>query len=161
MPNEQFTHKHWMQEAISLGRFGMRQDNGGPFGAVVVCEQTIVGRGNNQVTPLLDTTAHGEMMAIREACRALGRFDLRGCELYATCEPCPMCLAAIYWARLDRVFYACTRRDAAAIGFDDEFIYEQMPLEIARRSLPMEQISRECSLELFQEWSAKPDKVRY
>ena len=161
MPNEQFTPEHWMREALSLGRAGMEQNNGGPFGAVVVCGQKIVGRGSNQVTPLLDPTAHAEVMAIREACRVLSRFDLRGCELYTTCEPCPMCLAAIYWARLDRIFYACTRRDAAAIGFDDEFIYEQMPLEVARRSLPMEQISRESSLELFREWLAKPDKVRY
>ncbi|HEY1582008.1 MAG TPA: nucleoside deaminase, partial [Chthoniobacterales bacterium] len=106
----------WMGEAISLGRQGMAQD-GGPFGAVVVCAGTIVGRGHNQVTPLLDPTAHAEVMAIREACRSLGRFELRGCEIYTSCEPCPMCLAAIYWARLDRVFYACTRRDAAGIGF--------------------------------------------
>ena len=96
----------------------------------------IVGRGHNQVTTLLDPTAHAEVMAIREACQSLGRFDLKGCELYTSCEPCPMCLAAIYWARLDRVFYACTRHDAAEIGFDDDFIYEQLPLEIAARSLP-------------------------
>ena len=161
MPNERSAHEHWMREAVSLGRSGMRQKNGGPFGAVVVCDGKIIGRGNNQVTPLLDPTAHAEVMAIREACRALGRFDLRGCELYSSCEPCPMCLGAIYWARLDRVFYACTRADAATIGFDDELIYEQVPLAIASRSLPMQQISRACALELFQEWTAKPDKVRY
>jgi guanine deaminase len=150
-----------MEEAISLGREGMMQSGGGPFGAVVLCDGQIVGRGHNQVATLLDPTAHAEVMAIREACRALGRFDLRGCELYTSCEPCPMCLAAIYWARLDRVFYACTRHDAAVAGFDDDFIYEQVPLEIATRSLPMQQISRECALELFQEWSAKPDKILY
>ena len=105
-----------MREAISLGQAGMRQNGGGPFGAVVICNQEIVGRGNNQVTSLLDPTAHAEVMAIRDACRALSRFELRGCELYTTCEPCPMCLAAIYWARLDRVYYACTRRDAAEHG---------------------------------------------
>src|SRR5436190_603055 len=119
------------------------------------------GAGNNRVTSLLDPTAHAEVMAIRDACRALGRFELRGCELYTTCEPCPMCLAAIYWARLDRVYYACTRRDAAEYGFDDDFIYEQLPLEIAARSLPMEQIEREHSLALFREWAAKPDRIPY
>jgi guanine deaminase len=150
-----------MEEAISLGREGMMQSGGGPFGAVVLCDGQIVGRGHNQVATLLDPTAHAEVMAIREACRALGRFDLRGCELYTSCEPCPMCLAAIYWARLDRVFYACTRHDAAVAGFDDDFIYEQLPLEIAARSLPMEQLSRERALDLFREWSAKPDKTSY
>src|SRR5205814_7388160 len=99
----------WMGEAISLGREGMHEKGGGPFGAVVVCAGKIVGRGHNQVTTLLDPTAHAEVMAIRAGCRSLGRFDLRGCELYTSCEPCPMCLAAIYWARLDRVYYACTR----------------------------------------------------
>jgi tRNA(Arg) A34 adenosine deaminase TadA len=150
-----------MGEAISLGREGMHEKGGGPFGAVVVCAGQVVGRGHNQVTTLLDPTAHAEIMAIRQACCSLGRFDLNGCELYTSCEPCPMCLAAIYWARLDRVFYACTRHDAAEIGFDDHFIYEQLPLEIAARSLPMEQIEREDSLELFREWIEKPDKIRY
>ncbi len=151
----------WMKEAVSLGRTGMLQDGGGPFGAVVVCAGQIAGRGHNRVTQLLDPTAHAEVMAIRDACRSLGRFDLRGCELYTSCEPCPMCLAAIYWARLDQVYYACTRHDAAEIGFDDNFIYEQLPLEIAARTLPLRQIAREESLALFREWSAKPDKVEY
>jgi tRNA(Arg) A34 adenosine deaminase TadA len=151
----------WMREAISLGRKGMTEDGGGPFGAVVVRAGRIVGRGHNQVATLLDPTAHAEVMAIRQACRSLGQFVLHGCELYTSCEPCPMCLAAIYWARLDRVFYACTRRDAAEIGFDDDFIYEQLPLEIAARSLPMEQIERKHSLALFREWVAKKDKIRY
>jgi guanine deaminase len=150
----------WMDEAVSLGRIGLAK-NGGPFGAVVISAGKIIGRGFNQVTPLLDPTAHAEVLAIREACQSLGRFDLRGCTLYTSCEPCPMCLAAIYWARLDKVYYACTRHDAAAIGFDDNFIYEQLPLEIADRSLPMEQISQVKSLELFREWAAKPDKVIY
>ena len=139
----------------------MMESGGGPFGAVVVCRGEIVGRGHNQVTTTLDPTAHAEVMAIRTACRALGRFELRSCELYTSCEPCPMCLAAIYWARLDRIYYACTRHDAAEIGFDDDFIYEQLPLEIAARTLPMRQIAREESLALFREWSAKPDKVEY
>lgn len=149
-----------MRAAVSIGRDGLRE-NGGPFGAIVVHQSNIVGRGHNQVTKQLDPTAHAEIVAIRAACQTLGRFDLRGCELYTSCEPCPMCLAAIYWARLDRVFYACTRHDAAEIGFDDNFIYEQLPLEIAARSLPMEQIDRERSLSLFREWMAKPDKVPY
>jgi len=145
---------------VSLGRDGMKQ-NGGPFGSIVVCGGEIVGRGYNQVTSHFDPTAHAEVVAIREACRSLGRFELRGCELYTSCEPCPMCLAATYWARLDRVFYACTRHDAAEIGFDDQFIYEELPLEIAARSLPMSQIEREYSLELFREWVRKPNKVSY
>jgi len=153
--------KCWMREAVSLGREGMEQNDGGPFGAVVVWEGAVVGRGHNQVAALLDPTAHAEMLAIRAACQSLGRFDLRGCELYASCEPCPMCLAAIYWARLDKVYYACTRQDAAEVGFDDDFIYQQLPLEIDDRSLPMEQIEREYSLDLFRDWTAKPDKTPY
>ncbi len=154
-------HERWMREAVSLGREGMEHNGGGPFGAVVVCGNEIVGRGHNQVTSKLDPTAHAEVVAIRAACQSLGRFDLRGCELYTSCEPCPMCLAAIYWARLDRIYYACTRHDAAEIGFDDAFIYEQLPLEIAARSLPMEQIARAESLALFRSWAVKPDKTPY
>jgi tRNA(Arg) A34 adenosine deaminase TadA len=150
-----------MREAIELGRAGMQRDGGGPFGAIVVSDEKIIGRGNNQVTQQLDPTAHAEIIAIREACRALSRFDLRSCVLYASCEPCPMCLAAIYWARLDRVFYACTRHDAASAGFDDDFIYEQLPLEITARSLPMHQLLRDSALALFGEWVAKPDKITY
>ncbi len=150
-----------MREAVDLARSGMQEKGGGPFGALVVCDDRVVGRGNNRVTEQLDPTAHAEIVAIREACRALGRFDLRGCVLYTSCEPCPMCLAAIYWARLDQVFYASTRHDAAEAGFDDEFIYEQLPLEIAARSLPMNQLLREQALELFREWAAKPDKIPY
>jgi guanine deaminase len=153
--------EHWMREAVDLARSGMQEKGGGPFGALVVCDDRVAGRGNNRVTEQLDPTAHAEIVAIREACRALGRFDLRGCVLYTSCEPCPMCLAAIYWARLDQVFYASTRHDAAEAGFDDEFIYEQLPLEIAARSLPMNQLLREQALELFREWAAKPDKIPY
>ena len=151
----------WMGEAISLGRSGMQKNDGGPFGAVVVCEGKIVGRGCNRVTSTCDPTAHAEVLAIRQACQSLGRFELGGCELYASCEPCPMCLAAIYWARLEKIYYAGTREDAAQIGFDDAFIYEQLPLEIPARALPMEQIARAETLALFREWSAKPDKIPY
>src|SRR6184192_296520 len=108
-------HAQCMNEAIALARAGMREHGGGPFGAVVVADNKIVGRGWNQVTHLLDPTAHAEITAIRDACRALQRFELRGCVLYTSCEPCPMCLAAIYWARLDKIYYACTRSDAAGI----------------------------------------------
>src|SRR5712671_3769576 len=151
----------FMREAIRLSLANMKAGCGGPFGAVVVRKGRIVGRGWNQVTSTNDPTAHAEVSAIRDACRRLKTFQLDDCELYTSCEPCPMCLAAIYWARLDRVFYACTRHDAAEIGFDDDFIYEQLPLEIAARSLPMEQIEREHSLALFREWTAKPDKIPY
>ena len=150
-----------MRDAVELARTGMQQKGGGPFGALVVCDGRVISRGNNRVTELLDPTAHAEIVAIREACRALDRFDLRGCALYTSCEPCPMCLAAIYWARIDKVFYASTRHDAAQAGFDDQFIYEQLPLEIAARSLPMNQLLREHALELFREWAAKPDKIPY
>jgi tRNA(Arg) A34 adenosine deaminase TadA len=150
-----------MDEAISLASASVHEHNGGPFGAVVVHQDKIVGRGWNQVTRSFDPTAHAEVVAIREACCALQRFDLRGCEIYTSCEPCPMCLAAIYWARLDRVFYACTRTDACAIGFDDDFIYKEIPLEIAARAVPMIQVSRDHARSVFEHWEAKPDKIPY
>lgn len=149
-----------MTEAVALARSGMN-GGGGPFGAVVVTNGEIVGRGWNQVTTTLDPTAHAEVVAIRDACRALQRFDLRGCELYTSCEPCPMCLAAIYWSRLDRVYYGCSRVDAAHAGFDDQLIYDQIGLEIAKRSLPMTQVGDEVAEALFREWMAKEDKVPY
>ncbi|MDQ6809753.1 MAG: nucleoside deaminase [Verrucomicrobiota bacterium] len=139
----------------------MSAEAGGPFGAVVVCDGRIVGRGQNQVTRSLDPTAHAEITAIRNACQKLARFELRGCDIYTSCEPCPMCLSAIYWARLDRIFYACTRSDAASIGFDDEFIYGQIPLELAARSIPMTRVARENALGVFQEWASKPDRISY
>src|SRR5256886_11623558 len=151
----------WMNEAIGLARAGMREHGGGPFGAVVVCDGKVIGRGWNQVTSLLDPTAHAEVTAIRDACRNLKRFELRGCVLYTSCEPCPMCLSAIYWARLDKIYYACTRRDAAGVGSDDDSIYQQIPLEIAARSLPMVRLPSEAAQELFREWAAKPDKIPY
>jgi len=154
-------HARWMNEAVALARAGMRIHGGGPFGAVVVMNGQAVGRGCNQVTPTLDPTAHAEITAIRDACRALQRFDLRGCILYTSCEPCPMCLSAIYWARLDRVYFASTRKDAAGIGFDDDFIYQQIPLDLAARSLPMQQFPTPAAADLFSEWTAKPDKIPY
>ena len=153
--------EHWILEAVSSGREGMRRNGGGPFGAIVVRGDEIVARGWNQVTQALDPTAHAEVSAIRAACAALQRFELRGCELYTSCEPCPMCLAAIYWARIDRVFYGCSREDAAAAGFDDQFIYDQIGLGLSERALPMTQLGCEAAHEMFRDWMAKPDKILY
>lgn len=154
-------HEQWIREAVELGRTGMRRMGGGPFGAVVVLSDKIVGRGCNQVTTQLDPTAHAEVTAIRDACRTLQRFELRGCDLYTSCEPCPMCLAAVYWARVDRIFYGCTRKDAAEAGFDDEFIYQQIPLDSSARSLPMAQVGHDTAKQLFADWDKLPDKIRY
>lgn len=151
----------FMRRAIELSREHMLAGEGGPFGAVVVRDGRIVGEGWNRVTSALDPTAHAEITAIREACRALGTFELRGCEIYTSCEPCPMCLAAIYWARLDRIWYANTRQDAAGIQFDDEWLYREVARPVDERSLPAGQILREEALEVFRAWEAKPDKIRY
>ncbi len=151
----------YMREAIRLAEEGMNAGRGGPFGCVVVSEAGIIARGCNRVTSTNDPTAHAEVMAIREACARLQTWQLPGCTLYASCEPCPMCLAAIYWARIPAVYYACTRTDAAAIGFDDDFIYRQMPLPPAARDLNMAPLLREEALAVFSEWDAKPDKLRY
>src|SRR6476661_330403 len=159
--NDEAKHAQWMNEAVALARAGMREHGGGPFGAVVVFNNEIVGRGWNQVTSSLDPTAHAEVTAIRDACRNLKRFELRGCVLYTSCEPCPMCLSAIYWSRLDRVYFASTRKDAAGIGFDDDFIYQQIPLDLGARTLPMTQLPTTAAAELFSDWTAKPDKTPY
>ena len=139
----------------------MRQGKGGPFGAVVVKDGRIVGRGWNQVTSANDPTAHAEIVAIREACRRLKTFQLDDCDLYTSCEPCPMCLSAIYWARLRKVFYGNTRKDAARIAFDDDFIYREVSLPIRRRGLAMKQMLHKEALAAFAEWKLKPDKIRY
>ena len=151
----------FMREAIRLSIQMMRRNHGGPFGAVVVRDGRIVGRGCNEVTSANDPTAHAEIVAIRAACRRLRTFQLEGCDLYTSCEPCPMCLSAIYWARLRRVFYANTREDAARIGFDDDFIYHEVALPVRRRKLVMKQLLREEALAAFTEWQRKPDKVPY
>lgn len=150
-----------MREAIRLAEDGMAENRGGPFGCVVVRRGEIVGRGRNQVTSANDPTAHAEVGAIREACARLGTFQLADCELYASCEPCPMCLAAIYWARIPAVYYANTRRDAAAIGFDDDFIYQQVPLPPGKRAVRMTPLLRPEAQATFRRWTAKADKVRY
>src|SRR5471032_3355888 len=150
----------FMREAIRLSLEKMRGNCGGPFGAVVVRKNKIVGRGWNRVTSTNDPTAHSEVSAIRDACKRLKTFQLDDCELYTSCEPCPMCLSAMYWARLKKVYYANTRKDAAAIEFDDDFIYTEVALPIAKRSLPMKQFMRKEALVAFVEWKNKPDKAR-
>jgi guanine deaminase len=151
----------FVREAIRLSRERMRQGRGGPFGAVVARDGVIVARGWNAVTSSLDPTAHAEVVAIRRACRKLGSFSLAGCVLYASCEPCPMCLAAAYWARVDRLVFAATREDAARAGFDDELIYREVPLPPEARSLPTDRLLRSEASAVFEEWLAKPDRVAY
>ncbi|MFM2082058.1 MAG: hypothetical protein RL380_749 [Verrucomicrobiota bacterium] len=153
--------KEFMQAAIRLSVQNMRRGAGGPFGAVVVRRGKIVGRGWNQVTSSNDPTAHAEVTAIRDACRRLKTFQLDDCELYTSCEPCPMCLSAIYWARFKKVYYGNTRKDAARIEFDDDFLYREVALPIAKRKIPMKQLLRPAALLAFREWAAKTDKVRY
>ncbi|HEY9171800.1 MAG TPA: nucleoside deaminase [Verrucomicrobiae bacterium] len=150
-----------MREAIRISLQKMRQNRGGPFGAVVVRRGRIVGRGWNCVTSTNDPTAHAEVMAIRDACRRLKTFSLDGCEIYSSCEPCPMCLAAIYWARLRRVYFGNTRKDAARIGFDDALLYREVARPISRRRLPLTPLLRREALVAFAEWAAKTDKVPY
>ncbi len=150
-----------MREAIKLAEAGMAANRGGPFGCVVVRQNEIVGRGNNRVTSANDPTAHAEVTAIRDACARLATFQLADCELYTSCEPCPMCLAAIYWARIPTVYYGNTRADAAASGFDDDFIYQQIPLPPAQRAVRMNPLLRDAAQATFKAWTQKTDKVRY
>ena len=150
-----------MREAIKLAEAGLRGGRGGPFGCVVVRKGEVIGRGHNRVTASNDPTAHAEVVAIREACGALKTFQLDDCELYTSCEPCPMCLAAIYWARIPKVFFGNTRADAAAIGFDDDLIYRQLALPPAQRTIAMQPLLRDEALAAFREWTAKADKVKY
>jgi guanine deaminase len=151
----------FMREAIRLSVRKMRSGAGGPFGAVVVKGNRIVGRGWNQVTSSNDPTAHAEVVAIRDACKRLKTFQLDGCDLYTSCEPCPMCLSAMYWSRLRNVYYGNTRKDAARIAFDDDFIYREVALPIRRRKLVMKPLLRNEALAAFNEWRAKTDKVLY
>ncbi len=150
-----------MRAAIRLSLSKMRANCGGPFGAVVVRNGKVVGRGWNQVTSTNDPTAHAEVTAIRDACRRLKTFQLDDCALYTSCEPCPMCLSAIYWARFKKVYYANTRKDAANIQFDDDLIYREVAKPISKRSIPMKQLLRPEALEVFAEWKTKTDKIRY
>ncbi len=151
----------FMREAIRISLAKMRGNHGGPFGAVVVRRGKIVGRGWNQVTSANDPTAHAEVTAIRDACQRLKTFHLDDCELYTSCEPCPMCLAAIYWARIGKVYYGNTRQDAAEVEFDDDLIYREVAAPIGERKIPMKQLLRSEALTAFGEWKTKSDKVRY
>jgi len=155
------TDEDFMRHAIALSRRGMAGGAGGPFGAVVVLDGRMVAEGWNQVTSTLDPTAHAEIVAIRRACTALGRFDLRGATVFTSCEPCPMCLAALYWSRCDRVVYANDRVQAAGIGFDDEFLYQEIPKPLTARLLPMQRLLAAEALEVFAEWTEKLDRVAY
>ena len=154
-------NRTFMQAAIDLARENVRSGNGGPFGAIVVHGQEIVGRGANRVTANNDPTAHAEVLAIREACKALGTFRLEDCAIYCSCEPCPMCLAAIYWARIGKVYYAAQRDDAARVGFSDEFIYRELSRPVQERRVICEQLMRSEALMVLDEWRANPDKQMY
>ncbi len=150
-----------MKRAIELSKMNVQGDLGGPFGAVVVKGDKIIGEGANSVTRILDPTAHAEVQAIREACLRLKDFSLAGCEIYTSCEPCPMCLSAIYWARIDKIYYANTQADAASIDFDDAFLYRELKLEKEQRQLPVQQILREEAFEVFKLWKNSSSKVPY
>lgn len=153
--------EQFMQAAIELARKGMNSGHGGPFGSVIVQGNAIVGKGYNRVLLENDPTAHAEVVAIRDACKYLQTFQLTGCELYTTCEPCPMCLGAIYWARPEKVYFACTHDDAANAGFDDSFIYAELGIPMSDRKIPMIAFGRDGSIQLFEEWIQKPDKIAY
>ncbi len=153
--------QHFLSLAADLSRQGMEGGQGGPFGSVVVMDGRVVGRGCNQVTSTNDPTAHAEVVAIRDACRSLSRFDLRGAVLYASCEPCPMCLASALWARVDRIVYANDRFQAADIGFDDALIYEQVAVAPDQRIIPCDHRPNDDALSVFHDWAAKADRVPY
>jgi guanine deaminase len=154
-------HDRWLRRAIALAVNNVQSGRGGPFGAVIAKGDAILAEGVNTVTPSNDPTAHAEVNAIREACRTLGQFDLRGYTLYASCEPCPMCLGAIYWARLDALYYAGTREDAAEAGFDDRLLYEEMPKADAERRLPTVKVALPDAREPFEAWMRSESKRPY
>lgn len=151
----------FMLRAIQLSKEGMEHNHGGPFGAVIVKDGKIVGEGFNRVTSTNDPTAHAEIVAIRNACRALSAYNLAGAEIYCSCEPCPMCLSAIYWARISKIYYANTRKDAAAIGFDDDLIYAEIPKNNNERMIPAFQLLHPEALQVFEAWKLKEDKTEY
>ncbi len=151
----------FMSEAIRLSIEGVQKNEGGPFGCVIVKNDSIIARGNNKVTSTNDPTAHAEIVAIRDACLYLNNFQLTDCEIYTSCEPCPMCLGAIYWARPAKIYYANTREDAANIGFDDSFLYDELGVDIKERKIPMIPISRLNAMVAFEQWQQKNDKTKY
>lgn len=151
----------FMMEAIKLSYNAIETNEGGPFGCIVVRDDKIIGRGNNKVTSTNDPTAHAEIVAIRDACETIGSFQLEGCEIYTSCEPCPMCLGAIYWARPAIVYYANTREDAAAIGFDDALIYDEMIVDIQYRKIPLTNVCRHEALKVFKDWASGTNRTLY
>jgi guanine deaminase len=160
-PDAWSDHERFMRRAIALGRRGSAAGDGGPFGAVIVRAGRIIGEGWNRVIATRDPTEHGEMVAIRDACRRIGSISLQGCELYTSGEPCPMCLGAIYWARIERVFYGFSIQDAAGIGFDDHFIHEQLAKPPGQRAIPEVPLLRAEALEILEAYAAHPGRVRY
>ena len=152
--------EEFMKMAIKLSIENM-QNGGGPFGAVIIKDDKIISTGVNRVTTNHDPTAHAEVSAIRAACHTLQSFDLTGCEIYTSCEPCPMCLAAIYWAHIDKIYYGNSKQDAARIGFDDSFIYDELALDPSKRKKTSEMLLSEEAIKAFQEWQSKPDKIEY
>src|SRR5690554_5080017 len=153
--------KSFMKMAIDLSREGMEAGKGGPFGCIIIKDGQVVGKGCNSVSSTNDPTAHAEIVAIKDACKNLGTFQLQGCEIYTSCEPCPMCLGAIYWARPDRVFYANDRKDAAAAGFDDDFIYRELNVSPENRKIPMLKFQLEEASQVFKEWEDLDNKTLY
>lgn len=155
------SEQKFLERAIELSREGMRSGKGGPFGCVIVKDGEIIGEGCNQVATSNDPTAHAEVVAIRNACKALNSFQLTGCDVYASCEPCPMCLGAIYWARPSRVIYANTKQDAAAIHFDDQFIYDEIEKADCNRSIVFIHHPHQKAIEVFEEWKSMESKIEY
>ncbi|TSJ40333.1 nucleoside deaminase [Mucilaginibacter corticis] len=155
------SHEKFMQMAIDLAEYNVKEGQGGPFGAVIVKDGMVLARSANKVVPTNDPTAHAEVSAIRLACQELGTFNLAGCEIYTSCEPCPMCLGAIYWARIDKIYYANTKADAAAIGFDDHFIYQELDLPMDQRRLPIVQLMRDEALNAFRLWTENENRTDY
>lgn len=155
------SHESFIEQAIELASENVRSGAGGPFGVVIVKDGEVVATGVNRVTSTNDPTAHAEIVAIRAACQALGSFQLEGCSIYTSCEPCPMCLGAIYWARPLGIYYANTHKDAADIGFDDSLIYSEMRLKPIERKMPMTRIEHPMALESFKLWANSPDRIKY
>jgi len=154
-------HEEYMKMAIRLARKNVQDGKGGPFGAVIVKDGEVVASAMNEVTATDDPTAHAEVVAIRQACKSLGSYQLDGCDIYSSCEPCPMCLGAIYWSRPDHVYYAATRKDAAASGFDDDVIYQEISLPPDQRRIPFQNKMRDEAIEAFKEWDKSDLKINY
>ena len=149
-----------MLRAIELSSISVRT-NGGPFGCVIVKNNQIIAEGSNEVTKTNDPTAHAEIVTIRKACNELNNFHLKGTEMYTSCEPCPMCLSAIYWSHIDKIYFGNTRIEAAKIGFDDNFIYDELLMDLAKRKIPSQQLNQNEAIKSFQEWELKTDKIEY